>query len=31
VTDPNLIKLPIYESPLYISKVIKKDVSIPAW
>ncbi len=31
VTDKNIIKIPIYESTLYIDKVIKKDVTIPGW
>ena len=29
VTDKSLIKIPIYESPLYLCKVIKKGVPIP--
>jgi hypothetical protein len=31
VTDKNIIKIPIYESTLYIDKIIKKDVPIPGW
>ncbi len=29
VTDRSLIKIPIYESPLYLCKVLKKEVYIP--
>ena len=31
VTDKNIVKIPIYESPLYISKIVKKKFSIPEW